>query len=94
MKNYYRIVLGRGGQYVEESRAGGYICAGTLPDIDFTGKLPEEWREFNQQFAPVWLDENPGKTRIGVGLACGQLWTIAKGIKNGDIVMSRVIYGR
>lgn len=93
MKNYYRIVLGRGGQYVEESKTGGYICAGTLPNIDFTGKLPDEWRDFNQQFSPKWLGEHPGKTRIGAGLACGQLWTIARGINKGDIVMSRIAPG-
>lgn len=90
MKSYYRIVLGKGGQFVEEGRIGGYICAGTLPHVDFTGKLPEEWQEFNEKYVPTWLELHPGKTRIGAGLACGQLWTIAKGIKKGDVVMSRV----
>jgi len=93
VKNYYRIVLGKGGQYVEEAKAGGFICAGTLSDIDFSGKLPDEWRDFNHTFASIWLAQHPGKTRIGAGLACGQLWTIAKGVKKGDIVMSRIAPG-
>lgn len=89
MKNYYRIALGRGGQFAEEARVGGFICAGFLPTVDLTGKMPDEWREFNSKFVPIFMEQNPERTRIGAGLACGQLWTIAKGIKKGDIVISR-----
>lgn len=88
MKSYYRIALGKGGQYADEARTGGYICAGFLRDVDLTGKLPDNFREFNTQFVPIYLEKNPEKTRIGAGLACGQLWTISKGIKKGDIVLS------
>lgn len=87
MKNYYRIALKRG-QYAEEALNGGFICAGFLPDVDLTGKLPDNFRDFNTTFVPIYLEKNPGKTRIGAGLACGQLWTIAKGLRKGDIVLS------
>lgn len=88
MKSYYRIALGKGGQYADEARTGGYICAGFLPDVDLTGKLPDNFREFNTAFVPIYLEKNPEKTRIGAGLACGQLWTVSKGVKKGDIVLS------
>lgn len=52
-----------------------------------TGKLPDDWRQFNQAFIPVWLSQNPEKTKVAAGLACGMLWTIAKGIKKGDVVL-------
>jgi len=32
-------------------------------------------------FIPVFLAGHPDKTKIGAGLACGTLWTIAKGIQ-------------
>jgi restriction system protein len=42
---------------------------------------------FNKQFIPVFLAANPDKNKIGAGLACGALWTVAKGIRKGDIVL-------
>ncbi len=87
MKSYYRIALSRG-QYAEEARIGGFVCAGFLPDVDLSGKLPDNLRDFNTTFVPIYLEKYPEKTRIGAGLACGQLWTIAKGLKKGDIVLS------
>lgn len=87
MKSYYRVMLGRKSVYAVECLAGGFI--GTDFDIreDLGRKLPEEWREFNKQFIPVVLAQNPKKSKIGAGLTCGALWTVSKGIKNGDIVL-------
>lgn len=87
MKNYYRIMLGRKSMHAQECFAGGFIGADFDIDQDLKGKLPEEWREFNKQFIPVFLAGHPEKTKIGAGLACGALWTVAKGIKRGDIVL-------
>jgi restriction system protein len=88
MKKYYKVMLGRGSSFSEEAKAGGYIGADFLNDINLKQKLPENWRDFNKEFIPVWLKQNPGKTRIGAGLACGQLWTVIKGIQVGDWVLS------
>jgi restriction system protein len=35
----------------------------------------------------VFLEQNPDKTKIAAGLACGMLWTISKGIQIGDVVL-------
>ncbi len=88
MKSFYRIMLGRRGFHLEQCVAGGFV--GTDYDVreDLTGKLPESWREFNRRFIPVILAARPGKTRIGAGLACGALWTVSKGMKIGDVVLS------
>jgi restriction system protein len=88
MKNYYRIMLGKKSIYAEEAHKMSVIGAGWLYDYDLTGKLPENWREFNQKTIPIYLDQNPSKTKISAGLACGMLHTIAKGIQVGDIVLS------
>ncbi len=86
MKNYYRIMPGPKSRYAEECLKGNFIGADFLAD-DLTGKLPEDWREFNRIFIPVFLSENPGKTKVAAGLACGMMHTIAKGMRNGDIVI-------
>ncbi len=87
MKSYYRIMLGRKSIYAKECFAGNFIGAHLSISENLTGKLPEEWREFNRKFIPVFLTAHPDKSRISAGLACGYLWTIAKGIKTGDIVV-------
>lgn len=87
MKNYYRIMLGRKSIYAEEAYKGNFIGAGWLQDIDLTNKIPDNWREFNKKYIPIYLNRNPGKTKVSAGLACGMLHTITKGVKNGDIVL-------
>ena len=87
MKSYYRIMLGAKSVYADASFKGNFIGVDFLPNIDLTGKIPDNWREFNKTFIPIWVTDNPGKSRITAGLACGALWTVTKGIKRGDIVI-------
>jgi len=87
MKSYYRVMLGQGSIHAAKCFAENWIGAGFLYDIDLTGKLPEEWRAFNKEFIPVWLKAHPDKTKIAAGLSCGNLWTVTKGLKDGDIVL-------
>jgi restriction system protein len=87
MKSYYRVMLGKGSVHAEECLAGNFIGTDFDIDQDLTHKLPEEWRTFNKEFIPIFLARNPEKTKIGAGLACGALWTVSKGIQQGDIVL-------
>lgn len=87
VKGYYRVMLGQKSVYAAECFAGSFIGTDFGIDQDLTKKLPEEWRAFNQEFIPIYLEKHPDKTRIGAGLACGALWTVSKGIGKGDIVL-------
>ncbi|MGQ2965202.1 endonuclease NucS domain-containing protein [Methylophilus sp.] len=87
MKNYYRLMLGKKSIYAAECFAGGFVGTYFGLDEDFTGKLPEKWRDFNKTYIPYFLEANPGKSKIAAGLACGMVWTVSKGIKKGDIVL-------
>lgn len=87
MKSYYRVMLGRKSIFAAECIAGGYIGTSFGMTEDLSHHLPEEWREFNKQFIPVFLSKHPDKSKIGAGLACGALWTVSKGIKKGEIVL-------
>ncbi len=87
MKNYYRIMLGAKSAFAEECYKGGFIGANFRIDTDLTRQLPDSWREFNKKFIPIWLEKHPGKSKISAGLSCGFLYTIAKGILKGDIVL-------
>jgi len=88
MKEFYRIMLGKGSMYAQECLDQGYIGASFDINEDLTNKLPEDWKEFNKTYIPVYLNANPEKSKIGAGLGCGALWVICKKIKVGDIVLS------
>ncbi len=87
MKSYYRIMLGSKSIHAEECFAGNFIGVDFDINEDLTGKLPDEWREFNQAFIPIYLAAQPDKSKIAAGLACGSLWTVAKGLQKGNVVL-------
>lgn len=87
MKQYNRIMLGRGSCFADECVKGNYIGADFDINEDLTGKLPENWREFNRNFIPVYLANRPDKTKVAAGLSCGALWTVCKGLEIGSIVL-------
>ena len=88
MKQYYRIMLGRGGQYADECLRDGYIGADFDIPMDLSDHLPDDWREFNREFIPILMDLVPEKTKVGAGLACGMLHTLCKGMQDGAVVLS------
>lgn len=87
MKNYYRVMLGKGSMYAPECFEGEFIGADFDIDEDLSGKLPDEWRDFNKQYIPVYQQNCPGKSKVSAGLACGALWRVSKGIAKGDVVL-------
>src|SRR5438876_4761347 len=86
MENYYRVMLGKKSKFAEQCFVGNFIGADFGITEDLSQKLPD-WRAFNKQFIPVFLAGHPDKTKISAGLACGALWTVAKGIRKGDVVL-------
>jgi restriction system protein len=42
---------------------------------------------FMYKYIPVFMQARPDKSKVAAGLACGFLWTICRGIKEGDIVL-------
>lgn len=88
MKQYNRIMLGKGGMYVEQCVKEGYI--GVDFDIyqDLSSSLPENWKDFNKQFIPIYQKIKPDKSKVAAGLACGMLWTVCKGLNVDDIILS------
>jgi restriction system protein len=88
MKSYYRVMLGERSIHANECFDGGFIGADFGINEDLTSKLGDDWRAFNREFIPVFMSSHPDKSKVGAGLACGFLWTVAKGIRQGDLVIS------
>ena len=74
--------------YADQCRKEGYIGVDFLPDTDLSTHLPDIWQEFNKVHIPIWMEKHPGKSKIAAGLACGNLWTVCKGLQIEDIVLS------
>jgi restriction system protein len=87
MKKYYRIMLGAKSAYATDCYNNNYIGANYGINEDLTNKLPENWKEFNKLFIPKYMALHPDKSKIAAGLSCGALWTIAKGLQRGDVVL-------
>ncbi|MFY9185405.1 MAG: endonuclease NucS domain-containing protein [Limnohabitans sp.] len=88
MKAYNRVMAGPRSVYAAQCFNEGFIGIDYEMPIDFTGRLPENWRDFNREFVPVYLEGHPNKSKIAAGLACGFIWTLSKGLQQGDIVIT------
>lgn len=84
---FYRIMLGAKSVYAEQCYAEKWFGGDWGIAQDLSREFTENWREFNAKFIPVYLEANPGKSRVAAGLACGMLWTICKGIDADDVVL-------
>ena len=87
MKDYRRVMLGSGSKYADECYANNFIGLDYGINQDLSNYLPENWREFNDKYIPVYLESHPDKTKIAAGLACGNLWVVCKGLNQGDLVL-------
>ena len=87
MKSYFRIMLGAKSKFAKECYEGNFIGADFDIDENLSGKLPDRWQDFNKIYRQVWMEKNPGKSKVSAGLACGFLWTICKGLQEGDVVL-------
>lgn len=88
MKSFYRVMLGQQSKYAKECFAGGFIGTDFGIHEDLSGKLPETWQAFNKAYIPVYMQIWPEKSKVAAGLACGAIWTVSKGMNDGDVVLS------
>jgi restriction system protein len=88
MKFYNRVMAGTKSVYAAQCFNEGFIGIDYEINVDLTGKLPENWRDFNREFVPIYMSNHPNKTKIAAGLACGFTWTLSKGLRQGDIIIT------
>ncbi len=94
MANYSRVMAGARSVNLKECLDGGFIGVDYGIHQDLSQSLTDDWREFNKKFIPTYLAIRPNGTRIAAGLACGCIWTVSKGLRNGDVVITPDGLGR
>jgi restriction system protein len=87
MKGYRRVMLGAKSVHADECYKGNFIGADFDIHEDLSPHLYDNWRDFNRYYIPIWMKKFPDKSKVSAGLSCGALWTIAKGLQIGDIVL-------
>lgn len=87
MKNYYRLMLGQKSIYADQCFSGNFIGVDFGVAEDLAPNLTEGMREFSSVYIPVYLQGHPDKTKVAAGLACGTLWTVARAMSKGDVVL-------
>jgi restriction system protein len=87
VRNFYRIFAGAKSAYSQLCLEQAFIGVDWGISQDLSADLPEDWKQFNRQFIPVYLNANPDKSKVAAGLACGMLHTVCKGLLQGDVVL-------
>ena len=88
MTRYRRIRLGQGGRYREECLEKGFVGLDYDIDVDLTGRFPADWREFNAEFVPIIVSNNPETSKVAAGLGCAAIWGLCFDLDDGDVVLA------
>jgi hypothetical protein len=62
-------MLGKGSYLAKKCFEEGFVGVDFDIDHDISEALErnDNWREFNREYIPVWLESNPGKSKISCG---------------------------
>ena len=89
--SYYKIMLGKGSIFAQDCLENGYVGVGWFSDISFLNGGVTDYvrlRDFNDRWVPEYLKQNPAKSKVTAGLACGSAYTVCFDMKIGDVVVS------
>jgi len=85
---YRRIRLGKGGVHRAECIEQGYVGLNYGLKLDLTGRFPASWRDFNAEFVPKLLAEDPALSKVAAGLGCASIWVLCSEMSEGDFVFT------
>ena len=60
-RGYYRLILGRQHVHFDECYNNNFIGVSFGVDVDLSGDLPDNWRDFNKKYIPIYQNKNPDK---------------------------------
>lgn len=87
MTEYRRLYLGAKHSFVDLCLEGDFVGVDFGIKKDLSHKLPDNWKDFNRKYVPVFKEIHPDKSKVVAGLACGNLWVVAKGMDQGDLII-------
>jgi len=85
---YNRVMPGAKSVYIEECIVGGFIGVDFDLKEDLSSHLTDDFKLFSKKYSPIFIKNNPDKSKVASGLASGSIWTVCHDLKRGDIVLS------
>ena len=85
---YKRIRLGRASKYLSECLDGGFVGLDFDLNVDLTGRFPSTFQEFNAEFVPILVEQNPELSRVSAGLGCASIFFLCHELSEGDVVLT------
>ena len=74
--------------YIEECYKGGFIGVDFDLKEDLSSHLTDDFKLFSKKYSPIFIKNNPDKSKVSSGLASGSIWTVCHDLKRGDIILS------
>lgn len=74
--------------YIEECIKDGFIGVDFDLKEDLSSHLTDDFKLFSKKYSPIFIKNNPEKSKVASGLASGSIWTVCHDLKRGDIVLS------
>ena len=85
---YNRIMPGAKSVYIDECIEGGFIGVDFDLKEDLSSHLTDDFKLFSKKYSPIFIKNNPDKSKVASGLASGSIWTVCHDLKRGDIILS------
>lgn len=88
MRQYNRIMLGEGGRFINDCVANNYIGADFLKELDLSKYFETDEGLWRRQLTERYLERNPDKSVGTARTSVGFLWTVCRGLRVGDVVLT------
>ena len=85
---YNRVMPGAKSVYIEECIKDGFIGVDFDLKEDLSSHLTDDFKLFSKKYSPIFIKNNPEKSKVASGLASGSIWTVCHDLKRGDIVLT------
>lgn len=83
-----RVMLGEQSLHAEDCFREGVIGTDFGLEADLSQLLKDTWAESKKALTDLFRQAKPDRSPVSVGLACGAIWTVSKGIPEGGVVVS------
>jgi len=90
MTYYSRVMLGSQSSSAKECFRDQIVGTDFDFNVDLTNYLKSTWGESKQDLTRLYKEIFPTKNAIAVGLNCGSVWAVSKGIPVGGVVISPI----
>jgi restriction system protein len=88
MKKYYKVMLGQAHSLAQDAYTNGYIGVNYGFENDLSSYVETNRDTFRTYAKKMFLEREPERSNISIGLSTGTVWTLIHDMKQGDVIIS------